>query len=185
MRAQRDSTGLEQAKGGHDSLEGRDGADADVALVIVGADRVDARNDQERGLPCGLAHPVQAASLGGHVDGVGADDRGAGELELFDLHLEAAEWHRDLDLAEGDLAAVEQLLDGLGQAEVVEGEVGGALPEAAEEDDACQLGAAAAVGGDGHAHLLEVGSREAVGLERGAGRCRRNPGQRAATRCRG
>ena len=116
VRAQRDAARLEQAKRRDDPLEGRDRADADVALVVLGADRVDAGDDQERGLPGGAAHAVQAARLGGHVDGVGADDRRAGELELFDLHLEAAQRHRDLDLAERDLAAVEELLDRLASA---------------------------------------------------------------------
>ena len=119
VRGEADAARLVQAQGGDDALEGPGDALAGAAEAAVGVER-DASADQEGGLPGGAAGALAAGGLGGHVDRVGADDRGAVEIDAGGRHLEADERHDRLDLARLGLGAVLDLGDRGGEAVVVD-----------------------------------------------------------------
>ena len=130
VRAEPDSAGLVEPQGRHDALEGAGDAVAGTAETAVLVER-DAGADQEGGLPRGAAGALAAGGLGGDVDGIGADDRRAAEVEPRCRHLEADQRDDRLDLAGLGLGALLDLGDRRGEALVVDLEVRGRRPRGA------------------------------------------------------
>ena len=168
MGAEPDSAGLEQAQRRDQAAEGVDGGHPRLRLALVVVGRVDAHDGEKRRLPGRDPEPLARPRLGGNVDRVGADDRGACQIEPRHGHLKAAQGHDHLDLPDLGLACELDLVDRGGEAVVVEREVRAAHPEATEEGEAGELCGLARLGGDADAHPLQVRGGEPGGLERGA-----------------
>src|SRR4029079_2008859 len=130
-------------------------AGAAEATVVV---ELDAGADQEGRLPRGAARTLTAGGLGGDVDGVGADDRSAAELEPGARHLKADQRDDGLDLAGLRLGALLDLGHGRGEALILDREVGAAVPEASEEVGDREVRALDCVERRRDPGLLEVGA---------------------------
>ena len=108
IRPQSDAAGLKEAKRGDQLAEGLDGAGAGVRqwaprLLAPLAD-AHPRRREEGGLPARGARPLRGPRLGGHVDGVGANDRRRRKLQSDQRHLQPSQRDDHLDLVFWGLA---------------------------------------------------------------------------------
>ena len=177
IRPQSDAAGLKEAKRGDQLAKGLDGAGAGVrrrlSVFLAPLAGADPRRGEEGGLPACGAGPLRGPGLGGHLDGVGANDRRGRKLEPHQRHLQPAQRDDHLDLVFRRLAAGLELGDRLAQPLAVEREVGGVRPQTAQEDDPGKLGALAGIRRDVDPELLEVRARELGRFDRRAGRSER------------
>ena len=157
VRPERNAARLQQPERRDHPLEGPGDALARAAEPAVGVQR-HAGADQEGRLPSGATGALAASGLGGHVDGVGADDGRPAELDPGGGHLEAYERHDRLDLALLGLGALLDLSERGGEAVVVDLEAGGPVPEAGQEVGGGEVGALGRVRRRGDPRLLEVGA---------------------------
>ena len=110
--ADSDASGLEEAQRGDQLAEGLDRAGTGVQAPAVGrVGLADAGRGEEGGLPARGPGALGGPRLGRDLDGVGAHDRGGGELQPRDGHLQAAQRDDHLDLVVGYLAAGLELGD--------------------------------------------------------------------------
>ena len=157
MGSEAHAAGLVQAQRRDDALEGAGDALAGATEPAVGIQR-DASADQEGRLPSGAAWALATSCLGGDVDGIGADDGGAVQIQARGRHLEADQRDDRLDLALLGLGAVLDLGDGGREAVVVDLERGATVPEAGQEVGDGERRALQPIGRGCDPGLLEVGA---------------------------